>query len=135
MARKPTTTIDPQIEAVRSYLEGVAKKVSTDLFGPNGPKWGTQFSELEELAVQVRTVFSEKFLEITLQRQADAPQESRPVSAQQCPSCQRNLDAPDSDPEPRTVQSRAGQADWSEPKAFCTDCRRSFFPSKQISGH
>ena len=31
----------PAVETLRPYLEGVAKKLADDLWGPGGPRWGT----------------------------------------------------------------------------------------------
>jgi hypothetical protein len=53
---------------------------------------------------------------------------------QNCPGCQRPVeDQPD--PEPRHVQTRAGEAEWDEPHSYCCKCRRAFFPSESKSGH
>ena len=54
--------INLEIEALRPYLEGVAKKIAHDLFGPNGPQWGTSLTQLEDIALQTRAIFTEKFL-------------------------------------------------------------------------
>ena len=132
---KVKAPINPEVEALRAYLEGVAKKVAHDLFGPKGPQWGTTMTQLEDLALQTRTIFSEKFLSLSLGQQAATAPEERPAALQPCPNCQGPFDEPSGEPEHRTVETRAGEADWSEPKEFCTRCRRAFFPSKQKSGH
>jgi len=133
MARKPKRIIDPRVEGLRSYLEGVAKKVADDLFGPHGPPWGTSLTELEDIALDARAILSEKLLALSLDRQATTPPETRPADMQACPTCQRPFDQPQQ-PEPRFLQTRAGDVDWGEPRDYCTRCRRAFFPSKQESG-
>jgi hypothetical protein len=134
MARKPEAKVRPEVEALRPYLEGVAKKLAQDLFGPKGPKWGTTLTELEDIALQTRAILTEKLLALGLEQQATTPQQERPTEFQACPSCQRALDAPD-EPEPRILATRVGEAVWSEPKEYCTCCRRAFFPSEQESRH
>lgn len=134
MARKATTNVNPAVEALRPYLEGVAKKLAHDLFGPKGPHWGTTLTELEDIALQTRAILTEKLLAISLEQQAATPPEERPAEVQACPSCQRPF-GEHAEPEPRTVETRAGQAQWSEPKEYCTRCRRAFFPSEQKSRH
>lgn len=130
---KVQAPIHPEVEALRSYLEGVAKKVSHDLFGPNGPPWGTTMTHLEELALQTRAIFTEEFLSLSLKHQAAMAPQERPPAFQTCPTCQKPLDESPGEPEPRTVATRAGAAAWSEPQEYCTRCRRAFFPSGQKS--
>jgi hypothetical protein len=129
MARRAKTPSNPHVEALRPYLEGVAKKLADDLFGPHGPAWGTRLTELEDIALQARTMVSEKFLELSLERQAGAPAPMRPAALQQCPSCQRPL-GHTQEPSPRSLHTRAGEVDWNEPEQYCTRCRRAFFPSE-----
>jgi hypothetical protein len=135
MARTPKAKIlNLQVEALRPYLEGVAKKLAHDLFGPQGPPWGTTLTELEELALQTRAILSEKFLTLSLEQQAATPPTERPADVQTCPDCQRPFEEPEA-PEPRNLTTRAGATAWSEPKAYCTRCRRAFFPSEPKSRH
>ena len=132
MARQAKTPSNPHVEALRPYLEGVAKKLADDLFGPHGPAWGTRLTELEDIALQAQAIVSEKLLELGLERQADAPAQTRPAELQQCPSCQRPL-GPTKEPVPRSLHTRAGGVIWNEPEEYCTRCRRAFFPSEQKS--
>lgn len=123
----------PQLEALRPYLEGVAKKLADDLWGPQGPAWGTRLTEMEDLALAARDLLTQKLLELGLERQAQALQEQPPAEAAVCPSCQRPF-AEAAEPAPRTLQTRGGPVHWDEPQASCTRCRRAFFPSEQESG-
>jgi hypothetical protein len=129
MARKKPSR--PEVEAVRTYIEGVAKNLVDRLYGPDGPAWGTQLTELEDVALAVREALTEKMLAQALERQA-ATNEQRPEPYQNCPSCERPVTA--EAPEPRLVQTRVGEAEWSEPQMHCRHCRRSFFPSVEESG-
>lgn len=121
------------VEGVRSYLEGVAKRVADELWGPQGPVWGTTLTELEDVALAARTIFTQKLLELGLERQATARQQ-QPSPSKTCPDCGRPLEDP-KQPAVRALQTRAGAVGWQEPREHCSRCRRAFFPSEQKSGH
>jgi hypothetical protein len=121
------------VEEVQPYLEGVAKSLVDRLYGPQGLPWGTNLAELEDVVIAVRQVLSEKMLAQALQRQAQA-NEPRPEPFQKCPSCAGAVE-PKPDPEPRNVETRAGDAVWEEPHLYCRKCRRAFFPSEQEPRH
>jgi hypothetical protein len=131
MARRKN--VPAGVEEVRPYLEGVAKNLVDRIYGPQGLPWGTRLTELEDMVLAVREVLSEKMLAQALERQAQAS-EQRPEPLQRCSRCQGPV-AAKSDPEPRNVQTRAGEAEWDEPHCYCRKCRQSFFPSEQESGH
>ena len=67
MARTKKPTSAP-VEAQRPFLEGVAKKLADDLWGPDGPAWGTTLTEIEDVLLEARAVVSEKALQLGLQR-------------------------------------------------------------------
>ena len=115
---------------LRPFLQAAAKNLLHHLYGPEGPPWGTSFSDLEELFVQLSQGLSSELLHQSLQRQAEQP---IPQPLQHCPSCARPTQP--GDPEPRTVHARLGTADWQEPSSHCDHCRKAFFPSVQESGH
>jgi hypothetical protein len=124
----------PEVEEVRAYVEGVAKNLADRLWGPEGPKWGTKLTELEDLVVAIREVLSQKMLDLGLERQAATPAEGRPPAFQDCSGCGQAAPAdPDEPTEPRLVQTRGGEAQWQEPKHYCRKCRQAFFPSVQES--
>src|SRR5437868_1222797 len=112
MAAKSIAT--KQVDELRHLIQGVAKNFVDRVYGPQGPEWGTQFSDLEELAVQIGQAVSRQLLDQALQQQAAAPV---PTPDQVCPSCQQPT-AP-ADPEPRVVQTRAGHTQWLEPHHYC----------------
>jgi hypothetical protein len=124
MARAKKRT--PQVEELRSYVEGVAKHLVEKLYGPAGPAWGTALSQIEDTLLEIREVLTEKMLDLSLQKQASAL-EGRPQPYRDGPGCHQPL--PCDRANPRRVQTRAGQARWSEPEAYCPRCRRAFFPS------
>ena len=122
-----TAPADP----VRPYLEGVAKSLVDRLYGSSGPAWGTRLTEIEDVVLAVRQVLTEKMLDEALQRQA-ATSEARPKPFRDCPQCGREVTGAEA--EPRILETRAGEAEWPEPKTYCRSCRRSFFPSGQEPG-
>jgi len=132
MARSRSNS-DGKAEAFRNYLEGVAKKIADDLWGPKGPPWGTKLSDLEEVALEARKIFSQKLVELGVARQAATLLEERPEPAQNCPSCQRPFPEP-AQPSPRDMDTHAGEIHWQEPQEYCPRCRRAFFPSESKSG-
>jgi hypothetical protein len=131
MARKKK--VPAVVEPVQAYIEGVAKHLVDRIYGAQGLPWGTKLSELEDVVLAVRESLSEKMLDQALQRQAQAA-EQRPEPFRKCPGCAGELGAKP-DPEPRNVQTRAGEAEWDEPHGYCRKCRRSFFPSEQEFGN
>jgi hypothetical protein len=124
MARTKKATA--KVEEVRPYVEGVAKNLVDKLYGPAGLPWGVPLTEREDVCLGVRAVLTEKMLEAALERQA-ADHPRRPSEFGACPGCHRPLDR--DDVEARLVQTRAGQAEWLEPQAYCRGCRQAFSPS------
>jgi hypothetical protein len=124
MAR--ATRRNPQAEPVQAYLEGVAKNLIDKLYGPDGPPWGTSLTQIEDLILDIRQRLTKAMVEQALQRQA-AAHDQRPPAYRTCPGCQEPLACDDTNP--RIVQTRAGEVEWSEPQAYGPRCRRAFFPS------
>ena len=127
----PAKKRTPQVEEVRPYVEGVAKNLIDKLYGPDGPSWGTQLTEIEDLCRAIREALTERMLADALTRQA-AAQARGPLPYRTCPGCQQPLVCGDT--QERIVETRAGEAAWAEPEGYCDRCRRSFFPSVQEPG-
>jgi hypothetical protein len=125
---KETSTVDIPA-ALRPVLQAAAKNLLHHLYGAEGPAWGTSFAQLEEVVVQLSRYLGSELLQQALQRQAMQP---LPSPLQHCPSCGRPTQA--RLPEPRSVQTRIGTADWQEPASHCDHCRKAFFPSIQEPG-
>jgi hypothetical protein len=73
----PAKKRPPHVEQLRPYLEGVGKNLTDQLYGPDGPAWGTKLSEIEAVLVELRDVLTEKVLAEALARQA-ATSDQRP---------------------------------------------------------
>ena len=119
-----------EVDEVRAYLEGVAKYLTDKLYGPKGPAWGTKLTQIEDMLLDVREVLTGKMLDLALARQAESHSE-RPADHQHCPRCGQEVAC--TEEEPRVMQTKVGEAEWSEPEGRC-GCRRSFFPSVAESG-
>ena len=130
MARAEKATA--KVEEVRAYVEAVAKNLVDKLYGPAGLPWGVTLDELADVCLDVRAVLAEKMLEVALERQA-ADHAQRPQEFGCCPECSRPLIC--DEVEPRVMETRAGEAEWLEPQAYCRSCRQAFFPSIQEPGH
>src|SRR5262245_42908036 len=103
MARAQKRT--PQVEEVRPYVEGVVKNLIDQLYGPDGPAWGTKLTEIADLFIAIREVLGEKLLADALARQA-AAQANRPTPYRTCPGCQQPLGCAGTNE--RLVQTRVG---------------------------
>lgn len=130
MARKKKV-VPAAVQPVEAYVEGVAKSLVDRLYGPSGLPWGTKLEELVDTVDAVRKILSEKMLAQALARQAQDVQ--RPESLCKCSGCAGPVED-QADAEPRTVQTRVGEAEWDEPQGYCRKCRQAFFPSEQESG-
>ena len=122
MARKPDPTVTVHDEA--NLIQGVAKHFLRKAYGPEGMPWGTKFSELEELAVQIGRAVSRSLMDQALADQAGHV----PDAAEDCGVCGGAVQS-GPPPEPRALTTSVGPVQWSEPKRYCPQCRAAFFPS------
>lgn len=118
------------VEDLKSRLEGVAKNLVFEVYGPVGMPWGTPFSELEDVSVELGQCLSRMIMEQAAGRQADQTSHA-PPEYEVCPTCGQPVGVAESRPRPLTT--RAGEVQWDEPQRYCRKCRRSFFPSGEES--
>jgi hypothetical protein len=126
---KATATVEIPA-CLRPVVQAAAKNPAHHLYGAEGPAWGASFADMEQMAVLLSNYLGSEVLRQALQRQADQP---LPEPLRHCPGCGRPARL--CDPEPRSVQTRIGTADWQEPSSHCDHCRKAFFPSVQEPGH
>jgi hypothetical protein len=112
-------------EEIRKFAEQLRKKVYA---GPGHPDWGTLFSEIEELGVQIGDAVCREFVEQSVSQQAQQPREQE----HRCPTCDGPLEPREA--EPRPLLTRRGEIGWQEPHTYCPKCRKAFFPSVQELG-
>ncbi len=126
MVRKDASEL---LNALSPALQAAAKNVVRHAYGPDGLPWGTRFTDVEDIAVQVGDLLTREILHLALQGQAGR---DRPDELQACPSCSGPLQQ--RPPQPRQTRSRRGEVAWDEPLTYCPRCRRDFFPSVQEPG-
>jgi hypothetical protein len=114
-------------EEVRQFVERLRRRVYGDQAYPD---WGTLFSEIEELGVQIGDSVCREFVQQAVSEQADSS--GQRCHAPCCPSCGSPLERRDSEPKP--LLTRRGEVSWQEPQAYCQKCRKAFFPSVQSPG-
>jgi hypothetical protein len=114
----------------RNLIQGVAKHFLQKLYGPEGLPWGTKFSELEELTVQIGQAISRGMMDQALAQQA----QNVPQEAETCGVCGEVVRA-GPPPQTRVLATTVGQVDWEEPQRYCPQCRAAFFPSVAWVGH
>jgi hypothetical protein len=112
------------VAEMENYLKGVAKHFIERVYGPGGMPWGTNFDDLEDIAVELGQAVSRNMIEQAVARQANAV----PGEAEVCSGCGQPV-TPTDDTEPRAVSTQVGVARWDEPKRYCPRCRVAFFPS------
>lgn len=105
-------------------IQGVAKHFLLKVYGEEGMPWGTKFSELEELSLQIGQAVSRGMMDQALANQAP----NVPAAAETCGVCGVGVRS-GPQPEPRTMATTVGQVGWDEPKRYCPQCRAAFFPS------
>ena len=114
-------------EEIRRFAEQLRRKVYAEGY----PEWGTLFSEIEELGVQIGDAVCREFLEQTVSQQAGSDAEVG--RDHRCPTCDGPLEPREAAPRP--LLTRRGEIAWQEPQAYCPKCRKAFFPSVEESGH
>jgi hypothetical protein len=114
-----------QARPVNAAIQDFARVVMRELYGEEGPKWGTSFADIETVSSTIG-----KAVATALASQAVAAQAKGGVPDEHsgCPGCQAltRLVAV----EPRSLQTLDGLVEWWEPEHTCERCRKSFFPSE-----
>jgi hypothetical protein len=126
---EPSPHITKLLAELRVALEGTAKNFLHKAYGPDGMPWGTRFEELEDMAVAIGDEVTRQMVNQALAQQAGT---SPDKEHQSCSQCGRPVLPGETNP--RIVQTRAGDVEWSEPEGYCDRCRKAFFPSVQESG-
>ena len=114
-------------EEIRRFAEQLRRKV----YAEGHPDWGTLFSEIEELGVQIGDAVCREFVEQAVGQQACTGGECG--REHRCPTCDGPLERREAEPRPLLI--RRGEIAWQEPQTYCPKCRKAFFPSVEESGH
>ena len=108
----------------RDEIEEVAKgwgKLLAKLAFPDGVGLGVDLWAMEEVAVRASKALVRGAVETMTATQAEALE-----GEAACPDCGRSCRL---DYRSRPIQVRGGPAEFNEPVAHCSTCRRDFFPS------
>jgi len=114
-----------KLATVRGKIGEFAQELMRELYGEQGPEWGTKFRDIEILSDVIGAEVASRFTEGSVSEQA----EHVPKSAETCPCCGGHGTRAEND-EPRSLKTLTGDVNWNEAQYFCKPCRRSFFPSK-----
>ena len=126
---EPSPHITKMLKELEGVLQGTGKYFLTEVYGADGPAWGTRFAELEDMAVAVGDEVARQIINQGLVQQAGvAPDKDH----QTCSQCGGPVLATAT--AARIVHTRAGAVEWLEPEGYCDKCRKAFFPSVQEPG-
>ncbi len=121
---------DAKVQELAAQVEGWGKILAEQAYGPEGPGLDVDLAGMEELALMMQQALLAGLCKELTRRQAE-----RLPARQPCPDCgrecevQRPDEKPGGKPESRRMQLRGGSFELQEPRCYCRQCRRSFFPS------
>jgi uncharacterized protein with PIN domain len=117
-------------EKMQRQIQEISVELCREMYGEDEcPPLGTRFSQIENDAISVADAISREVMQNLLAKQAaQAPQATLP-----CPDCGGPCERCDEDIGQNRL-TRRGNVEWSEPKYYCTKCRRSFFPGDRRPG-
>jgi len=113
---------------LQERIRSVAAELRQEVYGTSGvPQWGTKFTEIEDVGVEIGDALACELIGQSLQGQAS---KAEGVGEQECPECTVcGRSGKEDEVEPRIVRTRRGDVEWREPKGYCKHCRKAFFPS------
>jgi hypothetical protein len=117
-------------QELHERIKVFAAELRQGIYGESGaPQWGTRFTEIEDVGVEIGDAVACAMVSQSLQGQA-AQADGQVVHV--CAVCGRRGE--EHEVEPRIVQTRRGETQWQEPKGYCKHCRKAFFPSVEGPG-
>jgi hypothetical protein len=113
-----------KLREIHELAANWGKIVARRAFGEAGPDMGVDLTAMEEIAATAAAGLTESTLSILLQQQAQGLGAEQP-----CPDCGLLCTVGFED-RPLTV--KGGRFLYHEPVCHCRDCRRDFFPPKDL---
>jgi len=111
---------------LHDQIKAIAQELRQEVYGASGtPTWGTKFTEIEDLGVEIGDLLAREVISQSLEDQA------RSVTG---PTTVAGPDGETGEVEVRIVQTRRGEVAWSESKGYDKPSRKAFFPSVASSG-
>ncbi len=115
------------LQSLAPQLDAVAKNLLQQVYGEEGLPWGTPFSELENVSMELAHHLARSLMQQAAQNQAA---QEVPAEYEVCPGCSKAVER--TDPQARPLTTRAGEIQWEESKRYCRKCRQVFFPSGEV---
>lgn len=114
-------------QRLHDRIKGIAQELRGEVYGASGtPTWGTKFTEIEDLGVEIGDVLAREVISQSLEDQASMAGAPATVAGQDGEMGEREV---------RIVQTRRGEVSWQEPKGYDKPSRKAFFPSVASSGN
>ena len=111
---------DEKLKEIEETALGWGKLLAVEAF-PDGPGLDVSLSDMEEIAARASKAIVRGAIGAMAEEQAQTLDSQQP-----CPTCGKLCDI---QRKRRTVAVRGGSAEFDEPVAHCSTCRRDFFPS------
>ena len=113
-------------QQLHDRIKTVAEELRREAYGPSeAPAWGTRFTEIEDLGVEIGDLLAREVIGQSLGEQ-EIPAEIFPTVAGQNGNVR--------EVEVRIVQTRRGEVQWQELTGYDKPSRKAFFPSVASSG-
>lgn len=106
--------------SIEELAQGWGRLLAREVF-PDGVGLDVDLFTMEEIAVTAAKALVRGAVETMTENQIDSLEAEEP-----CPGCGKLCQL---DLQSRSIQVRGGPAELTEPKAYCSTCRRAFFPS------
>jgi hypothetical protein len=116
--------IDPKLH---DQIKAIAQELRRKVYGASGtPIWGTKFTEIEDVGVEIGDLLAREVIGQSLEGQA---------SSMEVPQTVTGPDGEAGAVEVRIIQTRRGKVAWPEPQGYDKPSRKAFFPSVAGSGN
>jgi len=113
-------------QRLHDRIKAIARELRQEVYGVSGTAiWGTKFTEIEDLGVEIGDLLAREVIGQSLEDQA---------GSMAVPPTATRSDEKVGEVEVRTIQSRRGEVSWPEPKGYDKPSRKAFFPSVASSG-
>lgn len=111
-------TIDQKLH---DRIKAIARELRREVYGASEtPIWGTKFTEIEDLGVEIGDLLAREVIGQSLEDQA---------SSMDVPETAMGSERKAGAVEVRMIQTRRGEVSWPEPKGYDKPSRKAFFPS------
>lgn len=108
-------------QKLHDRIKTIAQELRREVYGASGmPTWGTKFTEIEDVGVEIGDLLAREVIGQSLEDQA---------SSMNVPQAATGPEGEAGAVEARIIQTRRGEVGWPEPKGYDKPSRKAFFPS------